>query len=74
VAAGKILTKERICQIIKITPDDFLQAWNIFVQFRDKGWSFTDCPSKIIMERSNISIAFSFDEHFEQFGSFIRVL
>lgn len=73
VAAGKILTEEKICKIIKITPDDFARAWNVFVQFSDKGWSFTDCTSKVIMERLNISTAFSFDEHFEQFGSVIRV-
>lgn len=72
-AAGKILTEEKICQIIKITPDDFARAWNVFVQFSDKGWSFTDCTSKVIMERLNISTAFSFDEHFEQFGSIVRV-
>ena len=73
VAAGKVLIEERICQIIKITPEDFTRAWAIFVQFRDKGWSFTDCTSKVIMERLNISTAFSFDEHFEQFGSVIRL-
>ena len=73
VAAGKVLTEERICQIIKITPEDFTRAWGIFVQFSDKGWSFTDCTSKVIMERLNISTAFSFDEHFGQFGSIIRV-
>lgn len=73
VAAGKILTEEKICQIIKITPNDFAYAWNVFVQFSDKGWSFTDCTSKVIMERLNISTAFSFDEHFEQFGSIVRV-
>jgi predicted nucleic acid-binding protein len=73
VAAGKVLIEERICQIIKITPEDFTLAWAIFVQFSDKGWSFTDCTSKVIMERLNISTAFSFDEHFEQFGSVIRL-
>ena len=73
VAAGKILTEEKICKIIKITPDDFARAWNVFVQFSDKGWSFTDCMSKVIMERLNISTAFSFDEHFEQFGSTVPV-
>jgi predicted nucleic acid-binding protein len=73
VAAGKILIEEKICQIIKITPDDFTRAWNAFVQFSDKDWYFTDCTSKMIMERLNISTAFSFDEHFEQFGSVIRV-
>jgi len=73
VAAGKILIEEKICQIIKITPDDFTRAWNAFVQFSDKDWSFTDCTSKMIMECLNISVAFSFDEHFDQFGSIIRV-
>jgi hypothetical protein len=73
VAAGKILTEEKICHIIKITPDDFTRAWRAFVQFSDKGWSFTDCSSKVIMERLSISTAFSFDEHFDQFGSILRV-
>ena len=73
VAAGKILIEEKICQIIKVNPDDFARAWNVFVQFSDKGWSFTDCTSKVIMERLNITVAFSFDEHFDQFGSIIRV-
>ncbi len=73
VAAGKVLIGEKICRIIKVTPEDFSQAWATFVQFSDKGWSFTDCTSKVIMERLNISTAFSFDGHFEQFGSVIRV-
>lgn len=73
VAAGRVLIEEKICRIIKVTPQDFINAWSIFVQFRDKGWSFTDCTSKTIMERLGITTAFSFDEHFEQFGSNIRV-
>lgn len=56
-----------------ITSDDFTRAWRVFVQFSDKGWSFTDCTSKMIMERLSISTAFSFDEHFDQFGSIVRV-
>jgi hypothetical protein len=73
VAAGRVLIEGKICQIIKIIPDDFTRAWAIFVQYSDKGWSFTDCTSKAIMERLNLSVAFSFDEHFEQFASVIRV-
>ena len=73
VAAGRALIEEKICQIIRVTPNDFAHAWSIFVQFNDKGWSFTDCTSKVIMERLGITTAFSFDEHFEQFGSIIRV-
>jgi predicted nucleic acid-binding protein len=73
VAAGRVLIEEKICQVIKLTPEDFTRAWSIFVQFSDKGWSFTDCTSKAIMERLSIPTAFSFDEHFEQFGSITRI-
>jgi len=73
VAAGKVLTEDKICRVIKVSFEDFSHAWAIFVQFSDKGWSFTDCTNKVIMERLNISTAFSFDEHFEQFGSITRV-
>ena len=73
VAAGKVLTGQKICRIVRITSDDFANAWQVFVQFRDKGWSFTDCTSKVVMERLHISTAFSFDEHFEQFRSVVRV-
>ena len=73
VAAGKVLTEDKICRVIKVSFEDFSHAWAIFVQFSDKGWSFTDCTSKAIMERLNLSVAFSFDEHFEQFASVIRV-
>ena len=73
VGAGRVLIEEKICQVIEVTSDDFTRAWAIFVQSSDKGWSFTDCTSKVIMDRLNISTAFSFDKHFEQFGSVIRV-
>ncbi len=36
---------------------------------RARRWSFTDCSSKIIMERLNIVEAFAFDHHFSQFGA-----
>src|SRR4030067_3822383 len=61
VAAGRVLIGEKICQIAKVTTDDFTHAWSIFAQFGDTGWSFTDCQIKVIMERLDISTAFSFD-------------
>ena len=73
VTAGRVLTEEKICQIIRLTPHDFAHACSTFVRFSDKDWSFTDCTSKVIMERLGIRTAFSFDEPFEQFGSIIRV-
>ena len=32
-----------------------------------KDWSFTDCTSKVIMERLRMTHAFAFDSHFRLF-------
>jgi hypothetical protein len=48
--------------------EDIQQAWEIFRQFSDKGWSFTDCSSRVVMANLGITSAFAFDEHFRQFG------
>lgn len=52
-----------------LTEADILEAWRVFVRFSDKEWSFTDCTSKVLMERLGIAQAFAFDEHFRQFGT-----
>lgn len=58
-----------LCEIIRVTDDDSLEAWEIFRRFSDKKWSFTDCVSKVVMERLGITTAFAFDQHFRQFGT-----
>ena len=62
-----------ISRIVFITQADFFQAEQIFLAYQDKGWSFTDCTCKVIMERLSITQAFSFDSHFGQFGNIIAV-
>ncbi len=52
---------------------DIGRAWDVFRRYRDKQWSFTDCSSKVVMERLGIATAFAFDQHFRQFGA-IRVV
>jgi len=39
-------------------------AWQIYEQFRDQRFSFTDCSSIAICRESSIDTAFSFDRHF----------
>lgn len=65
---GEQIMSESAAQLYRITPDDFADAWNVFQRFSDKGWSFTDCTSKVVIERLGIEDAFVFDHHFEQFG------
>jgi hypothetical protein len=66
---GEALFAGELTDIVLITEDDIQQAWRVFQQFRDKAWSFTDCTSKVVMERLGVARAFTFDHHFRQFGS-----
>ena len=58
-----------LAEVHKITVADIMRAWEIFQQFDDKGWSFTDCTSKAEMEQLGVKIAFALDHHFKQFGT-----
>ena len=63
---GQLFFLYGIAHIEFVSPDDISNAWKTFEQYRDKNWSFTDCTSKVIMERLKIPIAFSFDKHFRR--------
>jgi len=52
-----------------IAPADVGRAWEIFATYQDKGWSFTDCVSRAVIDRLGLATAFAFDEHFRQFGT-----
>ena len=58
-----------LAEIHKITTAELTLAWKTFEQFDDKGWGFTDCTRKVVMEQLNIKVAFAFDHHFHQFGN-----
>ena len=73
VAAGDLLWQEQAAHLQRLTAHDLTMAWDVFRRFDDKQWSFTDCTSKVVMERLEVSEAFAFDHHFEQFGSVKRV-
>ena len=69
LAAGRRLFCGELAGIEWVTPEDAHRAWAVFRDFSDKRWSFTDCVSRVVMERLEIQTAFSFDEHFRQFGT-----
>jgi predicted nucleic acid-binding protein len=62
-----------VAEIHRITNTELTLAWEIFKQFDDKEWSFTDCTSKVVMQQLGITVAFAFDHHFRQFGT-VRVV
>jgi uncharacterized protein len=66
---GAKFFNQELAKIHKITSTDLTLAWEIFEQFDDKNWSFTDCTSKVVIEQLSIKVAFAFDHHFRQFGT-----
>ncbi|MEN9223107.1 MAG: PIN domain-containing protein [Thermostichus sp. BF3_bins_97] len=69
IALGNAFFSGNLTIVHYITESEINQAWQVFHQFSDKNWSFTDCTSKVVMEGLKVSQAFAFDHHFRQFGS-----
>lgn len=66
---GESILFRNIADLELVSLEDIENAWNVFKRFRDKGWSFTDCTSYIVMKKLSVTKAFAFDEHFSQFGN-----
>ena len=62
-----------VAEIYHLTPEDVHRAWEVFRDYADKDWSFTDCASKIILAKHNVTAVFAFDHHFRQFGTVMVV-
>ena len=73
VAAGATLLDQSVTRVERVAESDFRAARSVFEKYDDKGWSFTDCTSKVVIERLGVTHAFAFDRHFEEFGTVIRV-
>ena len=67
--AGPLLLGAEVCRLEWVSASDVARAWEVFASHKDKGWSFTDCVSRAVIERLGITTACAFDVHFRQFGS-----
>jgi len=65
---GERIRIARTVQTIRITENIEKDAWELFKQYSDKNFSFTDCTSFIVMRQLNLLEAFTSDHHFEQMG------
>ena len=68
VSAGRSLLNSSVLRIVPVDRPVWDAAWKIFVRFKDKHWSFTDCTSFAVMDGLEIRDAFAFDAHFQQYG------
>jgi uncharacterized protein len=55
-------------EIISFTPQLFMQAMNLYRNYRDKEWGLIDCVSFIVMWKAGVDRALTFDRHFAQAG------
>ena len=68
-ALGEQFFRGALVTVYYLTEADVRQSWQLFLQFSDKDWSFTDCASKALIDKLHLTQAFAFDHHFHQFGS-----
>jgi hypothetical protein len=66
VQFGEQVRESKIVEVVHITEVLEERAWQIFVKYSDKDYSFTDCTSFALMEERSLSDAFAFDKHFAQ--------
>ena len=62
IRASQLVTVILVSQVLEEV------AWQLFVRYADKQFSFTDCTSFAIMQQRGIQEAFTNDRHFEQVG------
>ncbi len=62
---GEKLKKSRFASLVSVIDADEVRAWQIFLKYKDTGFSYTDCTSFALMERMKINTAFAFDKHFK---------
>ncbi|MGL6339686.1 MAG: type II toxin-antitoxin system VapC family toxin, partial [Waterburya sp.] len=68
VQVGNSLLQSAFVEMIQVDEQLFNAGWSYFQKHQDKQYSLTDCISFIVMEKLDITIAFSFDKHFLQAG------
>ncbi len=68
VEVAKKFYAGKMAALSYITPQEEADALKLFEKYTDKTFSFTDCTSFVVMRKSGIVQAFTFDKHFRQMG------
>ena len=66
----------RSLSTVRVVPADsalLADGLTLYRQRSDKEWSLTDCTSFVVMQREQLTQAFTSDHHFEQAG-FVKLL
>ena len=68
VRAGDFMLSSNVIELIWLDQELKLKAWEYFTTHADKGYSFTDCTSFVLMKEMKLTHYLAFDKHFEQAG------
>ena len=53
-------------EVIRLNPELFEEALNLYKQHQDKSWGLVDCVSFVVMKQNKVTQALTFDKHFIQ--------
>jgi predicted nucleic acid-binding protein len=67
-AFGRQLKASKAFYPVILNDLDKQTTWEIFDQYHDKAWSYTDCSLLAVARRLTIRRIFAFDHHFRQMG------
>ena len=70
---GEAFFNGTVAELHYVSEAEVQLAWELFRDYKDKDWSFTDCTSKIVIDSFGLTEAISLDHHFRQFGN-LRVI
>jgi hypothetical protein len=54
IELGQFFFTGQLATVYYLSQQDIEQGWEVFRQYRDKAWSFTDCTSKVVLEKFEI--------------------
>jgi len=66
VKIGEALQTSPRTSILKVDGETFNFSWKLFMS--EKGLSFTDCTSFVLIKAMGLQAAFTFDHHFKRSG------
>ena len=68
-SVGKtILQSREVVRLVHVEEKDVETAWDVFLKYRDKKLSFTDCVSMAVMDRLGAKTLLGFNGDFDKVG------
>ncbi len=55
-------------QVVRLAPELFDKAFDLYRPHQDKEWGLVDCVSFVVMREAGVTDALTFDRHFAQAG------